>query len=137
MKRVLFVCTGNSCRSQMAEGLLKHLGDERFEVFSAGTNPSTIHPLAIKAMQELEMDISGQASKGLAVFSGKAFDNLITVCDLARESCPVFPGGALPLHWSFEDPAGADGIEEERMGVFRSVRDKIRRQIEQFLDDSI
>ena len=90
MKRVLFVCTGNSCRSQMAEGLLRHLGNERTQAFSAGTNPSTVHPLAIKAMDELEVDISGQASKGLEVFSGKAFDNVITVCDLARESCPVF-----------------------------------------------
>ncbi len=135
MKRVLFVCTGNSCRSQMAEGLLRHLGNERFQAFSAGTNPSTVHPLAIKAMDELEVDISGQASKGLEVFSGKAFDNVITVCDLARESCSVFPGEGRQLHWSFEDPAEAGGSEEERMDVFRSVRDQIRQQIERFLTE--
>jgi len=118
----------------MAEGLLWALGGDRFEVFSAGAKPAGyVHPLAIKAMRELDIDISQHASKSLAVFEGQKFDYLITVCDSAREACPTYPGAEKQLHWSFDDPAHASGGEEEKMKVFRRVRDEIRSRIEEFL----
>ena len=117
----------------MAEGLLRHLGGDRFEVFSAGTAPKPVHPLAVRAMRDEGIDISGQASKSLDRFRNGAFDAIITVCDRAKESCPVFPGDVKPIHWSFDDPAEATGTEEERMTVFRRVRDEIRVEIEGFL----
>ena len=133
-KRVLFLCTGNSCRSHMAEGLLRALGGDRFEVFSAGAKPAGyVHPLAIRAMQELNIDISRHTSKSLDVFDGQKFDCLITVCDNAREACPAYPGAAQQLHWSFDDPAHAPGTEEEKLRIFRRVRDEIRQHIQQFL----
>jgi arsenate reductase len=136
-QRVLFVCTGNSCRSHMAEGLLRHLGGGRFESFSAGAKPSGyVHPLAVKAMGELGIDISKQTSKSVSVFDGQVFDAVITVCDNAREACPHFAGAKRQLHWSFDDPAHAPGSDEEKMKVFHRVRDEIRARIETFLADA-
>jgi arsenate reductase (thioredoxin) len=128
--RVLFLCTHNSARSQMAEGLLRQLAGERFEVMSAGTEATHIRPLAIKAMEEIGIDISGQESKTLDRYLQEPFDHVITVCDDANEACPFFPGDQSRLHWSFEDPSKAEGSEEERLAVFRSVRDKIRDRVQ-------
>jgi arsenate reductase (thioredoxin) len=129
--KVLFLCTHNSARSQMAEGLLRNLAGDRFEVMSAGTEATHVRPLAVvRAMDELGIDISGQESKTLERYLGETFDYVITVCDDANEACPVFPGARRRLHWSFEDPAQATGSEEERRRVFQSVRDKIRERIE-------
>ena len=131
--RVLFLCTHNSARSQMAEGLVRHLAGDRFEAYSAGTEATHVRPLAIRAMEEIGIDISGQESKTLNRYLGEPFDYMITVCDEANEACPFFPGAKNRLHWSFEDPAQATGSEEERLGVFRRARDKIRERIEQDL----
>jgi arsenate reductase len=128
--RVLFVCTHNSARSQMAEGLLRQLGGDRFEVFSAGTEATRVRPEAISAMAELGADISGQESKTLDRYLGEPFDYVITVCDDANESCPLFPGGGKRLHWSFPDPSRADGTDEERLEVFRTVRDRIKGRVQ-------
>jgi arsenate reductase (thioredoxin) len=128
--KVLFLCTHNSARSQMAEGLLRHLAGDRFEVMSAGTEATHVRPLAVRAMDELGIDISGQESKTLQRYLGETFGYVITVCDDANEVCPVFPGARRRLHWSFEDPAQATGSEEERRRVFQSVRDQIRERIE-------
>jgi arsenate reductase len=128
--KVLFLCTHNSARSQMAEGLLRYLAGDRFEVMSAGTEATHVRPLAIQAMDELGIDISGQVSKTLEGYLGKPFEYVITVCDDANEACPIFPGARRRLHWSFEDPAQATGTEEERLRVFRSVRNRIRERIE-------
>jgi arsenate reductase (thioredoxin) len=124
--RVLILCTGNSARSQMAEGLLRHDEGERFEVESAGTKPSSVRPEAIAAMKEIGIDISGHRSKRVEEFNGQHFDYVITVCDSARESCPVFFGAAQRLHHSFDDPAALLGSDEERLTVFRRVRDELR-----------
>lgn len=131
--RVLFLCTGNSARSQMAEGLLRHLGGSRFEAFSAGTDPRPLHPLAVKAMDELGVDISKQNSKSLSVFQDQHFDYLITVCDRARDNCPTFPGDSGQIHWGFDDPAEATGSEIERMLVFREVRNEIEKRLRLFI----
>src|SRR5215469_13029403 len=120
-QRVLFICTHNSARSQMAEGLLRHLGGERFEVFSAGTEATQVRPLAIRAMAELGIDISGQESKTLDRYLGEPFDEVITVCDTAAEVCPVFPGASRRRHWSFEDPSQASGSESEQLAVYRRI----------------
>ena len=133
--RVLFLCTGNSCRSHMAEGWLRHLAGDRFESLSAGAKPSGyVHPLAIKAMAEVGVDISQHTSKSLDSFAGQHFDYLITVCDHAAQSCPTFSGADRIVRWSFEDPAHATGNEGEKMRVFRRVRDEIKEQIESFLN---
>jgi arsenate reductase len=129
--RVLFVCTHNSARSQMAEGLLRHLAGDRFEAHSAGIEATHIRPLAIRAMDEIGVDISGQESKTLERYLGEPSDYVITVCDEANEVCPFFPGAKNRLHWSFEDPSHADGSEEERLAIFRRVRDETREHIEQ------
>ena len=129
--RVLFLCTHNSARSQMAEGLLRHLAGSGFEVHSAGTEATLVRPLAIRAMEELGIDISGQESKTLDRYLEEPFDYVITVCDDANEACPFFPGARNRLHWSFEDPSRAGGSEEERLALFRRVRDEIRERIEQ------
>lgn len=129
-RRVLFICTHNSARSQMAEGLLRHLGGERFEVFSAGTEATLVRPLAIKAMGELGIDILGQQSKTLARYLGEPFDEVITVCDTAAEACPIFPGAAQRRHWSLEDPSKATGSEAAQLEVYRRVRDELRTRIE-------
>lgn len=131
-KRVLILCTGNSARSQMAEGLLRHDAGKRFEVESAGTKPSFVRPEAIAAMGELGIDISGHRSKSVKDFDGQKFDYVITVCDSARESCPVFFGGADRLYKSFDDPAAFDGSEEDRLNLFRRVRDELRGYLREF-----
>ena len=135
-RRVLFLCTGNSARSQMAEGLLRQLARERFEAFSAGVEPTRLNPLAVRVMGEIGIDISGQRSKGAKEFLGESFAFVITVCDSAKESCPVFPVAGDRRHWSFEDPAAAEGTEEERLAVFRRVRDALRSRIEAFVRES-
>ena len=131
-KRVLILCTGNSARSQMAEGLLRHDGGGRFEVFSAGVSPGSVRAEAVEAMREVGVDISGQRSKSVEEFTGQAFDYVITVCDNAREQCPFFPAGTERIHWSFDDPAGARGDEAARLSVFRRVRDEIRARLDEF-----
>ncbi len=133
--RVLFLCTGNSCRSQMAEGLLRSLAGDRFEVDSAGTNPVGLNPGAVAAMKELGVDIAGHASKSLDGFLNQRIDYVVTVCDRARESCPTLPGAVTLLHWSFDDPAVAKGSVEERQAVFRRVRDEIAERVRQFVED--
>lgn len=133
---VLFLCTHNSSRSQMAEGLLRSRGGERFRAFSAGTHPRAVHPLAIAVMAELGIDISeaaGYHAKSLDAFAGQPFDLVVTVCDEAAEECPFFPGARRQEHWSFPDPSAAGGTEAERLAVFRAVRDAIARQIDEFL----
>jgi arsenate reductase (thioredoxin) len=131
--RVLFLCTHNSARSQMAEGVLRNLGEDRFEVHSAGTEATRVRPLAVRAMDEIGIDISGQESKTLERYLGEPFDYVITVCDEANEACPFFPGAKNRLHWSFRDPSRATGSDEERLEVFREVRDEIRERIEKEL----
>lgn len=132
-QRALILCTGNSARSQMAEGLLRADGGPRFEVHSAGTHPSFVRPEAIAVMSELGIDISGHRSKSVEEFLGQPFDYVITVCDRARESCPVFPETAQRVHWSFEDPAAVEGDEETRLAAFRRIRDQIRSQLRPFI----
>ena len=127
--KVLFLCTHNSARSQMAEGLLRHLAGDRFEVMSAGTEATHVRPLAIRAMDEIGVDISSQESKTLERYLREPFDYVITVCDDANEACPFFPGASNRLHLSFEDPSRAGGSEEERLAVFRSVRDRIKDRV--------
>lgn len=125
MKRVLILCTGNSARSQMAEGLLEHIAGDRFDVRSAGTKPSAVRPEAVSVMKELGIDISGNRSKSVDEFAGETFDYVLTVCDNARESCPIYPGHSNRFHQSFEDPAAVLGSEEDRLSAFRRVRDQI------------
>ncbi len=129
-RRILFLCTHNSARSQMAEGLLRHLAGNRYEVYSAGTEATSVRPEAIAAMAELGVYISGQESKTLDRFLSESFDHVVTVCDDANEACPVFPGAKNRLHWSFRDPSRATGSDAERLEVFRRVRDEIRGRIE-------
>ena len=132
-KRVLILCTGNSARSQMAEGLLRHDAGMRYEVESAGVEPSQVRPEAVEAMQEIGIDISGHRSKSADEFSGQHFDYIITVCDNAKETCPVFPGAAERIHQSFEDPPPATvGDYPSRLAIFRRVRDEIRVWLRSF-----
>lgn len=133
MQRVLVLCTGNSCRSQMAEALWEKLGHGQWQSASAGSRPSGyVHPLAIRAMQELDIDISDYQSKSLNQFTDQSFELVVTVCDNAKEACPVFPGAANTLHWPFDDPADATGSDEEKLVVFRRVRDEIKNTIESY-----
>ena len=132
-QKVMILCTGNSARSQMAEGLLRSMAGERFEIASAGVSPSNVRPEAIEAMRELGVDISNHRSKSVDEFLGQEFDYVITVCDNANEQCPVFPGNTKRIHWSFDDPAAANGDEEQRLVVFRRVRDEIRQRLQLFL----
>jgi len=132
-RRVLIVCTGNSARSQLAEGLLRYEAGDRFEVFSAGTQPAPVRTAAVEVMRELGIDISCQRSKGVAEFAGQEFDVVITVCDKAREECPVFPGDPERLHWPFEDPASLVETPEERLVAFRRLRDRIHGRVMVFL----
>lgn len=125
-KRVLILCTGNSARSQMAEGLLRYDAGDQFEVFSAGVEPTEVRPLAIAAMQEAGIDISGQRSKSVDEFTGQEFHYVVTVCDNANQQCPTFQGKTERIHWSIQDPAVAVGNEEERLRVFRRIRDELR-----------
>jgi len=132
-QRILFLCTHNSARSQMAEGLLRHLAGDRFDVHSAGTEATQVRPLAIQAMRELGIDVSGQQSKTLDRYLQEPFDRVITVCDEANESCPVFFAARQRLHWSFPDPSRATGSPEDQLAVYRQVRDGLRKRIEQEL----
>lgn len=135
-QRVLFLCTHNSSRSQMAEGLLNARGGGRYHAESAGTEPRVVHPLAIQAMAELGIDISeaaGNRAKPMSAFAGQVFDLVVTVCDEAAEACPAFPGARSQLHWSFPDPSAVTGTEEERLAVFRAVRDAIAARLDGFL----
>ena len=132
-KRVLVLCTGNSARSQMGEGLFRAEGGDAFEVFSAGTKPSSVRPEAIAVMKEIGIDISGQRSKSVDEFVRQPFDVVLTVCDNARESCPVFPARTQTIHWSFEDPAAVQGSEIERLAAFRRIRDQIHKRIREFM----
>jgi arsenate reductase len=135
-QKVLILCTHNSSRSQMAEGLLRELADGQFEVYSAGTEPSRVHPLAIKAMAERGIDITGHTSKHLSQFLDQSLDYVITVCDNANETCPIFPGPAQRIHWSFPDPSAAEGSEAERLAVYRTVRDSIEDRLKGWLAES-
>ena len=132
-KKVLFVCTGNSCRSQIAEGLVKHIAGSNFEVSSAGTNPSPINPYATEVMNEKGIDISKQRSKSLQEFINDKFDFIITVCDHAKASCPIFPGKYKLIHWNLEDPAAVRGARKEKLAVFRLTRDEIEQRIRTFI----
>jgi len=128
-KKVLILCTGNSARSQMAEGLMRHEAGDRFEVASAGTHPTHLRPEAVAVMSELGVDISNHRSKPVDEFAGRNFDYIITVCNHARDTCPVFPGHGERLHWPIEDPASATGSDEQRRAAFRKARDEIRARI--------
>ncbi len=132
-KRVLFLCTGNSARSQMAEGLLRRLAGERFEVFSAGIKPTAVNPLAIKAMDEIGIDIARQRSKSVSEFVEHKFDYIITVCDHSKQTCPVFPGQNQKISWDLEDPVLAEGMEEEKIMMFRKIRDRIKENLLKFI----
>ncbi len=132
MPRVLILCTGNSARSQMAEGLLRHEGGATFEVHSAGTHPASVRPEAVAVMSELGIDISQHWSKSVDEFRGQEFDFVITVCDNANAACPHFPGNTRRLHWPFEDPAAVTGTLAERLAAFRQVRDQIRAKVREF-----
>jgi arsenate reductase len=131
--RVLFVCTGNSARSVMAEALLRRHGGDRFEVHSAGTEPKGINPLTVRILEESGIDASWARSRSVAEYLGQPFDYVITVCDQARQACPVFPGVHESLHWGYEDPADATGTDDERMVVFRRVFTQLRERIQQFV----
>ena len=135
-ERVLILCTHNSSRSQMAEGFLRALGGARFDVQSAGTEATRVHPLAVRAMDEVAIDIRGHTSKTLDRFLGEKWDYVITVCDSANERCPVFPGRVTRLHWSFDDPAAVTGAEDERLAAFRRIRDEIEDRVRRWLDET-
>jgi arsenate reductase len=132
-KKVIIICTGNSIRSQMAEGFFRKY-KSNWEINSAGTNPKGLNPLSVKVMLEKGIDISSNKSKSINKFLGEKFDYIITVCDNAKENCPYFPGGAKYIHWSFSDPASTVGTEEERINVFRKVRDEIEKKILEFIN---
>jgi len=135
-KRVLILCTGNSARSQMAEGLLRHDAGDKFEVESAGVAPTRVRPEAIEVMGDIGIDITGHHSKSADEFVGQDFDYIITVCDNAKETCPVFPGHAARIHHSFTDPAEVEGDEETRVQAFRQVRDEIRDWLKTFAESN-
>jgi arsenate reductase len=129
-RRVLFLCTHNSARSQMAEGLLRTHGGDDYEVFSAGTVATQVRPEAITVMAEIGIDISGQHSKELGEYLGQLFDEVITVCDEANDACPVFPGACNRRHWSVKDPSGAQGTLDERLAAFRAARNELESRIQ-------
>ena len=133
-RRVLILCTGNSARSQMAEGLLRARGGGRFEVYSAGTRPTRVREEAVEVMREAGLDMGAHRSKSVEEFEGREFDYVITVCDNARETCPVFPGRTERVHWSFDDPAASEGTREERLAVFRRVRDEIDARLREWAE---
>ncbi len=134
-QKVLFLCTANSCRSQMAEGIVNHYLGERFEAYSAGTLATFVNPRAIAVLQELGIDISRHHSKSLAEFAGESFDYVITLCDAANETCPLFFGGVRRIHLGFDDPARASGTDQEVMAEFRRVRDEIKTTLLEFFAD--
>lgn len=130
---VLILCTGNSCRSQLAEGVLRATAGDLFEVASAGSKPSgTVHPLAVQAMSEIGFDITSHRSKSMNEFLDRPVETVITVCGVADQACPIFPGQVNRHHWPFDDPAHATGTDEEKLAVFRRVRDEIRRRFEAY-----
>jgi arsenate reductase len=135
--RVIFVCTGNSARSQMAEALLRHDGEGRFEVVSGGVDPRGVHPMAIAAMAKAGIDISGATSKSVTRFLGQRFDYVITVCDRARATCPVFPGGSQTLHWGIDDPVEAEGTEAERQAAFDRAMQELAGRIHAFIPHAL
>jgi len=137
MLKVLFLCTENACRSQMAEGLVNHYLDGRVQAFSAGIRPTLVNPRAVQVMAELGINLRGQRAKSVADLPEKDFDLVITVCDQAREQCPIFSGGAEMLHLGFPDPARAAGTEEEILAVFRQVRDDLRARLLPLLEDRL
>jgi arsenate reductase len=134
-QKVLFLCTGNSCRSQMAEGFLRHFASDRFDVASAGTHPVGLNADAAEAMREIGIDISQHRSKQVQELMGRHFDTVITVCNRAKELCPIFPGASYYYHWPFDDPATAQGSLEERKAVFRRVRDEIAERIRHLIHE--
>src|SRR5215470_628256 len=134
-KQVLILCTGNSARSQIAEGLLRYLADDRFVVESAGVEPSVVRPEAIDVMREIGVDISSHRSKSVDEFTGRKFNYVITVCDHARQLCPTFPGSPVTLHWSIEDPATTQGEREVRLKAFRKARNELHRRLAEFIKD--
>jgi len=136
-KRILFICTNNSCRSQMAEGIVNHELGDKIEAYSAGTTPTTVNPRAIQAMKEIGIDISGQRSKSMEEFAGQHFDYVITLCDSANEQCPLFFGGVKKIHMDFDDPAEAKGSEEVIREVFRIVRDEIKTRLLEFFANEL
>jgi arsenate reductase (thioredoxin) len=131
--RVLILCTGNSARSQMAEGLLRSMAEKDWTIRSAGTRPVALNPLAVKAMQEIGIDISAQRSKPVTEFALQRFDTVITVCDSAAEECPIFPGGTKRIHWSLPDPAAAEENNEQKLAAFRSVREQLAQHFREFI----
>ena len=135
MKRILVLCTGNSARSQMGEGLFRAEGGGDFEVSSAGITPSSVRPEAIAVMKEIGIDISGHRSKSVDEFAGQSIDYVVTVCDNARDNCPVFPAATEKLHWCLEDPAAVQGSEEERLAAFRRIRDQLQERVKTFFRD--
>ena len=132
-KKVLFLCVGNSARSQMAEGFLRYMAGDTYEVFSAGVKPTQVNPLAIKVMAEAGVDISKHKSKSAIEFIGQNFDYVVTLCDNAKQLCPVFPGKYEKVHWNLDDPAKAQGTEEEKLAIFRKIRDMIEQRIEDWV----
>jgi arsenate reductase len=132
--RVLFLCTGNSARSQMAEGWLRHLAGDRCEAASAGTDPVGLNQLAVEAMGELGIDLTSHHSKKLDLYLGQPFDHVVTVCDRAKQACPLFPGALHTHHWSFEDPAAVEGTHAQRLEAFRAIREQIRQRVVEFLE---
>jgi arsenate reductase len=132
--RVLILCTGNSARSQMAEGLLRHSGGEKFEVASAGIDPSFVRPEAIEAMREIGIDISSHRSKSIDEFREQPFDYVITVCDNANQQCPMFPGASQRIHWSIKDPAAIEGDNKTRLDAFRQARDELQQRLNDFVE---
>jgi len=135
-RRVLILCTGNSARSQMAEGLLRDMTGAQFDVFSAGVAPTTVRPEAIEALAEVGIDISNHRSKSVDEFGAQEFDYVITVCDSANEQCPVFPGDTKRIHWSFADPAAVEGDHESRLASFRKIRDQIAERLRKFVAEA-
>lgn len=135
-KRVLVLCTGNSARSQMGEGLFRAEGGDDYEIFSAGTRPSHVRPEAIAVMGEIGVDISRHRSKSVDEFDGQSFDYIVTVCDNARDNCPFFPGRGQRIHWSLEDPAAVQGSEGERLAAFRRIRDQLRERVKMFFREA-
>ena len=133
LPKVLFLCTANSCRSQMAEGFLRHLGGDRFEAASAGAQATQVNPDAIRVMKEAGIDISSHRSKDVSEFMGHRFTYVVRVCDRAKETCPIFPGAFRYFDWGLDDPAMAEGTEAERLAVFRRVRDEIENRVREFI----